>query len=56
MLPETEYFDARQQLKDHIEAVIDDNFGLIEYKDDAIKELCHAVDIHIHTTYTKQHS
>ena len=45
MLFNSEYLDARLQLKTHIEAIINDNFELVEYKDDVIKQLCHAVDI-----------
>lgn len=45
MLPETEYLDARKELKLFINEIINANFGLAEYKDDVIRQLCVAVDI-----------
>jgi len=47
MITSTEFHIAREQLKEHIEAIIDDNLGLIEYKDDIIKQLHNAIDIHL---------
>ena len=45
MLSKTEYLDSRQQMKDFIKDIIDANFGLVEYKDGVIEQLCEAVDI-----------
>ena len=41
-----EMLTRREQLIEHIEAIIDDNLGLVEYKDDVTKQLCDAVCIH----------
>ena len=36
----------REQLIEHIKAIIDDNLGLIEYKDEITKQLSDAVCFH----------
>jgi hypothetical protein len=36
----------QQELMDHIEAIIEDNLGLIDYKEDVIRQLHLAVLIH----------
>ena len=38
-----EMLTRREQLMEDIIAIIDSNLGLIEYKDDVIKQLCDAV-------------
>jgi len=39
--------NQKRELKEHIEAIIDDNLGLIDYKDDITEQLCNAIDIHL---------
>ena len=44
-----EMLSQREELIEHLEAIIDDNFGLCEYKDDVIRQLSDAVCIHFPT-------
>lgn len=37
------------ELKDHVEAIVNDNFELVEYKDDVIKQLHDAIDSYFPT-------
>lgn len=41
-----EMLTRREQLMEDIIAIIDSNLGLVENKDDVIKQLCDAVCIH----------
>ena len=34
---------AREQLMEDIDAIVESNFGEVEYKDDVIRQLCDAV-------------
>lgn len=34
---------AREQLMEDIDSIIESNFGLVDYKDDVVKQLCDAV-------------
>ena len=44
MTPEiADMLRAREQLMEDIDSIIESNFGLVEYKDDVIKQLCDAV-------------
>jgi endonuclease III len=44
MTPEiADMLRAREQLMEDIDSIIESNFGLVEYKDEVIKQLCDAV-------------
>ena len=44
MTPEiADMLRARDRLMEDIDSIIESNFGLVEYKDDVIKQLCDAV-------------
>lgn len=34
---------AREQLMEDIDSIIESNFGLVDYKDEVVKQLCDAV-------------
>lgn len=38
-----EYLTAREQLMEDIDCIIESNLGLVDYKDDVIRQLCDAV-------------
>jgi hypothetical protein len=41
-----ELLTARERLMDDIDSIIESNFGLVDYKDDVVKQLCDAVCTH----------
>ena len=38
-----ELLTARERLMDDIDCIIESNFGLVDYKDDVVTQLCDAV-------------